>query len=30
MRLALRAYLPEPALIERKWRVPPLERVAAQ
>ncbi|WP_066591190.1 DUF1254 domain-containing protein [Sphingomonas pruni] len=30
MRLALRAYLPEHALIERKWRVPPLERVSAQ
>lgn len=27
MRLALRAYLPRPALIEREWRVPPLERV---
>lgn len=27
MRLALRAYLPQPALIERKWRVPPLERL---
>jgi len=27
MRLALRAYLPETALIERRWRVPPLQRV---
>lgn len=27
MRLALRAYLPKPELIERKWRVPPLEQV---
>ncbi|MDF7774795.1 DUF1254 domain-containing protein [Sphingomonas sp. AOB5] len=27
MRLALRAYLPETALLERKWRVPALERV---
>lgn len=26
MRLALRAYLPRPALRERAWRVPPLER----
>lgn len=30
MRLALRAYLPDAALIERRWRVPPLERVQAQ
>jgi hypothetical protein len=28
MRLALRAYIPEPQLIERRWRVPPLERIA--
>ena len=27
MRLALRAYLPEPALLTRAWRVPPLVRV---
>lgn len=27
MRLALRAYLPKDELIERKWRVPPLEQV---
>jgi len=27
MRLALRAYLPDAALIERRWRVPPLERM---
>ncbi|MFA5964905.1 MAG: DUF1254 domain-containing protein [Sphingomonas sp.] len=26
MRLALRAYMPRQVLIERKWRVPPLER----
>lgn len=27
MRLALRAYLPKDELIDRKWRVPPLEQV---
>jgi len=27
-RLALRAYLPQPSLIERRWRVPPLERTS--
>ncbi len=30
MRLALRAYLPKPELLARKWRVPPLEKVAPQ
>ena len=28
MRLALRAYMPRAELIERKWRVPPLEKIA--
>lgn len=27
MRLALRAYMPRPELIDRKWRVPPLHRM---
>lgn len=30
MRLALRAYLPKPELLNRKWRVPALEKVAPQ
>ena len=28
LRLALRAYLPQPALLNRQWKVPPLTRVA--
>jgi hypothetical protein len=28
LRLALRAYLPKPALLSRQWRVPPLRRIA--
>jgi hypothetical protein len=28
LRLALRAYLPKPVLLARKWRVPPLTRIA--
>lgn len=30
IRLALRAYLPKPELLARKWRVPALEKVAPQ
>ncbi|MBU7590345.1 MAG: DUF1254 domain-containing protein [Sphingopyxis terrae] len=30
MRLALRAYMPRAELIERNWRVPPLEQVVAK
>jgi hypothetical protein len=28
IRLSLRAYLPEPVLLERRWAIPPLERLA--
>lgn len=28
LRLALRAYLPKPALLKREWRVPPITRIA--